>query len=440
MAEGILGLGSGQAASLNSDLINKLKEAERKATVAPYETRIENITLEKEVFSEIDSKVAELLNAIKPFDLFVSGGTNAFSQKSATTTGDSVVFDAADVSSLNKGVTTVDVEKLAQKDVYQTNAMSDITTPITGLGDLTINGEIFLTEGKTYQALADEINAKEGINASLEQVGTNSYRIVIKSEESGLDNALSIGGTAASSLGLDLPSNHTLTAQNMDIKVDGISYSLSSNDLTVNGLKITALKEGISSINVVDDKTEVAAQMQNFVKVYNELVATIDDSTGTDSPITNRSGLREIVNQIKEKLFGQYGDNSDKSIFNYGFEIDKSGILSLNETKFNQALDNDLSGLKELFIGKAESEGLGTQLKAVIDEMSFSSGALNIYENDMTNRELRLNQDKEKAEKLLNSKYEQLALQFSAYGSLINQMEASFSGLKMLIQQSTASN
>ena len=47
---------------------------------------------------------------------------------------------------------------------------------------------------------------------------------------------------------------------------------------------------------------------------------------------------------------------------------------------------------------------------------------------------------KEKAEKALNSKYEQLALQFSSYGALINQMESSFSGLKMMISQSTSGN
>lgn len=37
MAEGILGLGSGQGASLNQELIDKLKSAERKAQVEPIE-------------------------------------------------------------------------------------------------------------------------------------------------------------------------------------------------------------------------------------------------------------------------------------------------------------------------------------------------------------------------------------------------------------------
>ena len=144
MASGVLGLGSGQAASLNSDLIEKLKTAERKATVEPYETKIENITAEREVFSSIETKVSELLDAIKPFDLFISGGVTAFEQKSATTSGDSVTFDAADVKSLNKGFTSVDVTQLAQKDVYQSNSFNAATKDGTvDQGELVINGEIF---------------------------------------------------------------------------------------------------------------------------------------------------------------------------------------------------------------------------------------------------------------------------------------------------------
>lgn len=102
MAEGILGLGSGQAASLNNDLIDKLKAAERKSTVGTIETNIEKIGTEKEAFTNIETKVFELLAAVKPFDLFVTGGVTAFEQKAATTSGDSVTFDAADVKTLKK--------------------------------------------------------------------------------------------------------------------------------------------------------------------------------------------------------------------------------------------------------------------------------------------------------------------------------------------------
>lgn len=448
MANGILGLGMGQAASLNSDLIEKLKTAERKSTVEPIEKRIENITGEKETFSSISIKVNELLESIKPFDLFVSGGVTAFEQKSATTSGDSVTFDAADIKALKKGFTSVEVTQLAQKDVYQSNIVNSTTKDaVINAGELVINGETFDTTNMTYSQLADSINAKTGMNASLEQVGTDSFRLVIKSEDTGLENKLNISGAASQALGYTTDgtainaTNHILEAKNMIAKVDGVEYNVSTNNITVDGLKITANKIGTSTINVVEDNSQVENQMKNFVNKYNELVALVDSEVfNADSKIADKSSIRDIINQIKNKLFGSYGEDGNKSVFNYGIELDKFGGLSIDSKKFNEAVQNDMAGLKDLFLGSAENKGLGTTIKESLDEMKFTGGILSTYESAMSARELSLNNEKEQAEKLLNTKYEQLALQFSAYGTLINQMESSFSGLKMLIQQSTSGN
>ena len=440
MATGVLGLGSG-AAALNNDLLDKLKEADKAFSVTPIETRIENISTEKDVVSGISTKLQEFLDTVKPFDLFVSGGVTAFEQKAATTSGDSVTFDAADVKSLNKGFTSVTVGQLAQKDVYQSNIISDIVTPLIGIGDLIIGAETFTTEGKTYQELADEITKKTGMNASLEQVGTDSFRLVIKSEDSGIANKLTISGDAGTALGFDIAANNILVAKDLKATVDGVQYENSSNTIIVDGLKITANKLGDSSINITEDNTQIETQMQNFVTKYNELVALINEEVSkSDSTLGDKSSIRNIITQVKDTLFGSYGSAGDKSVFNYGIEIDMYGSLSLDSTKFNDAVQNDMSGLKDLFVGSAEKKGLGTILKQTIDEMSFSGGILDSYESSMTTRETSLNKEKDKAESALNAKYEQLALQFSSYGTIIDQMENSFSGLRLLINQSVATN
>src|SRR5574344_1579357 len=116
---GVLGLGQGKAASLNSDLIEKLKTAERKATVEPLEKKLEKFEPEREKINEIGSKVDDLLAAVKVFSLNQTTGLNAFDQKSASATGDSVIFDADNLSALKTGFTSVKVEELAQKDVWQ---------------------------------------------------------------------------------------------------------------------------------------------------------------------------------------------------------------------------------------------------------------------------------------------------------------------------------
>ena len=442
MANGVLGLGSGQAASLNSDLIEKLKTAERKSAVAPIETNITKMITEKETFSSISKKVSDLLESIKPFDLFVSGGLTAFEQKSASTSGDSVTFDAADIKALNKGVTNVNVTKLAQKDVYQSNSITEATkNGAINQGNLVINGQTFDTTNKTYTQLATEITSKSGMNASVEQVGSDAYRLVIKSEDTGLSNKLTMTGAASTALGLDLGANNILKAQNLEATVDGVGYNVSSNILNIDGLKITANKSGESSINISEDNTQIETQMKNFVTKYNELVASIEsEAQSSDSSLSDKSTMRSIINQIKDKLFGSYGSSGDKSVFNYGIELDKYGSLSLNSAKFNSAVQNDKSGLKDLFAGSAEKKGLGTILKETLDQMTFTGGVLDTYEKAMLKRETTLNTDKTTAEKALDKKYELLSSQFASYGTIINQMESSFSGLKLMINQSASGN
>ncbi|WP_419675880.1 flagellar cap protein FliD N-terminal domain-containing protein [Aliarcobacter butzleri] len=97
---GVLGLGSSGSTSLNSELIEKLKEADKASSVTPLEEKLEKFTTEKEVVANIQTKVSELLSAVKVFSLNQTTGANAFQQKSANVTGDGVSFDSDDLSAL----------------------------------------------------------------------------------------------------------------------------------------------------------------------------------------------------------------------------------------------------------------------------------------------------------------------------------------------------
>ncbi len=472
MADGILGLGSGQASTLNQELIDKLRDAERKSTVEPIENRLDAITRvgtedgktsdgEALKLAAITAKANELLEAIKPFDLYVTGGVGVFDQKTANVTGTSVVFDAASEASLNEGTTTVHVDTLAKRDVFQSYEVNSATknADIVGGGDLIIalagadnsysTSYTFDTTGKTYDELATEINYNSNLTASVEQVGDDSYRLVIKSADSGLANALQITGAASQTLGYtsdgttEIVGANVQEASNLIATVNGINYNVSSNVITVDsGLKITAVEEGSSStISIENDTTSIGDYMQYFVNTYNELVALVGEELySADSPMEDTSSLRTMIEGIKEKLFATYGTNDDLSVFNFGFELDKSGTLSLDTDKLNEIIENNLGDLKSLFLGVAEDEGLGTQLKTYIDDLDGLNGILYTYKENMNNRQEKLETEKEKAEKALESKYSLLAQQFASYSTLITQMESSFSGLSLMIKQSVASN
>ncbi len=445
MAEGILGLGQGQAGALNNDMLEKLKAVDRKATVEPIEKKLEKFDLEREAITNISTKVEDLLSAIKLFSLNQTTSVNAFNQKSASVMGDGVIFDAPDLNLLKNGSMRVQVDNLAQKDVWQ-SGLFDGTTVTKGTlvdqGNLTINGSIIDTNGKSYSDVVKEINKIDGVQASLVENSAGEFRVSIKSSETGIANKIDFTGsdeTALTHFGYNNSDNNVLKAQDMELRADGVNYSSSTNTVTIDGLKITVTKESAdSTINIENDTSSLATQMKDFADKYNDLRATIENEIySSESSIDNKGALRDILSNIKNELFGSGAGSS--SIFSFGFSLDeKNGNLLFNQKDFENATKNGTADLEALFAGTPDKKGIATSIDEVISISGVKKSLID-YEINMISREESLKKDKEAAEKTLESRYATMAQQFASYGVIINQMEASFSGLKMMIQQSVAS-
>ena len=446
MANGVLGLGQGQAASLNSDMLEELKAVDRKATVEPIEKKLEKFESEKKVISDVTTKVNELLDATKVFSLNQSSGANAFQQKSANVSGDGVVFDSDDLSALKTGSMRVQVDKLAQKDVWQSGLFDGTTVTkdtLVDQGNLTINGVSIDTNGKSYSDVVKEINKIDGVQASLVENSAGEFRVSVKSSETGLANKIDFTGSDSSALnhfGYDDVANNVLKAQDMELRADGVNYSSSSNTVTIDGLKITATKEtGDSTINIENDTTTLSAQMKNFADKFNELRATIENEIySAESTVDDKGALRDMLATIKNELFGT--GSGDKSIFSFGFSLDeKSGDILFNQKDFEASIKNGTADLEALFAGTPDKKGIATSMDELISTNGVTKSLLD-YEINMLEREERLKKEKEEAETTLDNKYSLMAQQYASYNVIINQMEASFSGLKLIIGQSQSSN
>ena len=96
--------------------------------------------------------------------------------------------------------------------------------------------------------------------------------------------------------------------------------------------------------------------------------------------------------------------------------------------------DGSKYDLKELFVGYAEKEGIGTRLKTYLDSLDSLDGLLTAYEDKLNASIDSLNDYYKTASDKLDEKYEQMSTQFAQYTVLITQMENSFSSLKMIIE------
>ena len=445
MADGILGLGSSGSSDLSSELITKLKTAESTAILDPIKTEQEDTQAEIDALSKIQTMVLELLDLVDDFDLFTSD-TNIFDEVSATTTGSSVSFDATDTSNMEEGTVSIEVTQLAQKDVYQSNTISD-TTATMDLGTISITIDDttydFSTDGKTYEELVSEMNKNSGLEVSLEQVGDTNYRMVIKSLESGSDNGLTITQTDID-LGLEDTDNHVLIAQNLLATIDGIDYEKSSNKVTLeSGLIIKAVSEGTSTITIEKDNASVVEGIVSIADKYNNLVDLVNSyilgDEDENAVISDSSTLKTMMSEIKGVLFDSYGLEDEENLFKYGISFDSDGYMQVDETELTEALTDNYDDIKELFTGYAEKEGIGTRLKTYLDSLDGIDGLLTAYDDKLDGRLETLKDEYQTASDKLDEKYEQMSTQFAAYTVLITQMENSFASLKSIIDDTSSS-
>jgi flagellar hook-associated protein 2 len=449
--------GSEATQSLNGEMINKIRAAEEKAVLDPIVENLDNWELESEKITELQTLLNNFLETIKPFDLF-SSTNNAFEQISASTTGSSAIFDASDVGGLAEGTYVVDIQQMAQKDVWQSSGYTQAASEaaLTDSGTLTITGaggatvDITEVNGMTLQEIADQINLSDIATASLEQTGDDEYKLVIKSTEPGVDNALSFSGTSALATdyndatdadGNGFADNHPQVAQNLQATIDGVNYNVSSNSITVDGnLKVTATEIGQSTLSISKDDSSIVSTVQDMVNAYNEVAAFITvEVYDSESVIEDKSSLRDMLSHLKNMFFNNYGLNDENAI-NMGLSFDKEGLLTLDTGVLGEALTEDYDAVKDFFLGAAEDKGLGTLMKEYIDGINSYDGLMASYAERMLDRKETLEEEKQKTIDSLDIKYNTMASQFAAYAAIIAQMESSFSGLKMMIQQSTASN
>ncbi|MGD9554082.1 MAG: flagellar filament capping protein FliD [Arcobacteraceae bacterium] len=440
MADGILGLGTSGSVDLNDELLTKLKTAESTSKLDPITADIEETEAVIVAVDEIEVVMMELLELVESFDLFTTN-TNAFNEVYATTSGSSVSFDATDTTNLKEGSINVSVTQLAQKDVYQSNLITNVDEKI-GSGELSITvGEdtyTFSTDSYTYAQLADELNTYSKLDVALEQVSDGSYRMIIKSSESGLSNEMTITQTDID-LGFEEEENHVLNAQNLLATVDGISYDISTNTITMkSGLVISALETGDSSISLQKDTSSIISNIENIADKYNELVDLMNTYTLGDSDttaiITDSSTLKTIMNAVKDIFFDSYGLEEEENIFKYGITFDSSGYMQIDSSELSTAISENFDDLKELFVGYAEKEGIGTRLKTYLDSLDDLDGLLTTYKEKLDNDLDTLNDDYESESEKLDEKYEQMAQQFADYTVIITAMENSFASLKAIIE------
>ena len=386
-------LGLGSDGALSYDTIDRLRAVDEKAILNPIDAKLTTNTNKQ---SDLASLTA-LANTLKASTSALSEENN-YLQRTTTVSNDAVSVTTK--SGTNVDSFTLHVDKLAQQDIYQSTSFASKTSTFTSSNDTltlklgTNTYNIAVTSSTTLAELQDMINEKASgkITASILNVGgTNPYKLVIKSNSTGADNAITLSstGTALIDLGLDQSANHLKTARDASIVYNGVNVTRSTNtidDLVV-GTTITLNKEQTdaatnTTVSITQDWTNITTNLKSLVSSYNDLLSKLKTATAYDTTTKTAGTFQGVtqINALNTDIRKQVleVDSEGRSLSDYGISMNSEGKLEFNTTTFNAKVAADPADVKDYFQGSTTYNS--TSYKGT----SVSSGGLSIGANALS--------------------------------------------------------
>lgn len=367
-----LGFGSGV---LTNDLVDQLVAAERKPVTERLNYNQQKTEALISAYGALKSAITELRLPLR--QLSSADNLKAFS---GTSSNDDVSV-SVDSTKASPGTYSVRVDALAQAQSLATGTFADKDTVTVGTGSLTISvgGQsktlTIDSSNNTLQGLADEIN-EAGIGATAGVIDTgNGYRLVLSSEKTGVDNAVSISVSdddgvdtdvsGLSQLAFDGTTNNlteTVAAQDAVIQINGIEITRSNNsfDDVIAGVSLEAKAEGATStVTVSQDTGAVADRVQSFVDKYNSLQSAIKSLAGYNAEaqqgglLSGDATVRNVQNQLRRMLTDVVpglSNASVRSLADIGISTNyESGQLEFDSAKFKEQLEANPDDVTALF-------------------------------------------------------------------------------------------
>lgn len=310
----------------------------------------------------------------------------------SATPADDTVFTATASSLAATGTYDVQVDRLAEAHKIKSKAFADTDTTTVGGADLTLTiaAESFTVTGAgslSLEGLRDAINDATdnvGVTASIISENATSNYLVLTSDKTGTDSAITLTGTAADAANLNPTSINTIANLDAQILVDNtFTISRSTNTIAdaIPGvtLDLKSISSGNVNLKIDRDSDAVTAVVQEFIDSYNALDSTIDELRsgelkGDNALLSIENSLKNVFNAPAVGL-----TTANSYLVQVGVAFDKYGKLTLDSDDLKNAINSDFDGLAELFAD--DDQGFAFRLKAAADNILLPDGLIDARED-----------------------------------------------------------
>jgi flagellar hook-associated protein 2 len=302
-------------------------------------------------------------------------------------------------------------------------AVPDQITITTGSGSTATTKKIDVSADKSAAGIVNAINnANCGVAAYVLKTADNQGVLQMTSAKTGVAGGFQITGLDNAGIGTDTSpttSPATTPAKDAQLQVNGGAgtfYQVNSSTNTfanlMPGVTLTVSKQETNvTVDVANDANSIADKFQAMVDAANAALQEVskqtayDPSTKTGSPLTGDFSVREMQQKILSSIsMGLSWDDpaSTKdtplpkikfgSLSKLGIQLDSTGQLTFDRTKFNNAYASDPVSIQTAgtqFGDQVEATGaaMSTGLKSIITGRNNAISDLN---DQISNWDVRL--------------------------------------------------
>ncbi|WP_164882879.1 flagellar filament capping protein FliD [Aeromonas caviae] len=438
------------------------------ASVSAKKAQLQQPIITKQNSTQITlSGIGQLKSSISAFTDILDklSAPGAFNKRAIniTQSKDDPILKVESKSGASNGQYNIIVNKLAETSRQEGIFDSSTTSLVTQDGQLTFKAgdktfKVDVKAGDTLQDIRKSINSNGdnfGLSVNIVNTADGKAKLVIDSGISGDGKDLTITGDTAE-LGIFEAGggvmNQTRPASSAEINVDGNVLKSDTNtfDDSIQDLKVTVLRVSdkdsagdlkANRVDITTDKTSIQELVQQFVDGYNTLQ---DKMNGLGKRNSFVGGVKQddggalagdsttrAIESFMSNLLVSPSQNSGtySTIFEIGIKMDNKGKLSLDKTKFGEAVDKNFDQVVALFGGE---KGLASTLKSGLKEYTKSGGML-AQREDVLNSDLRALTQKTATTNSQLAKYEAaLRAQYGSLDALLVKMNSSASALATL--------
>ena len=448
------GSASGSGSMIDvAGIVSQLMAVEQKP-IAQIDRSLQTSSLKISALASFQSKLSSFKDALdalqNPANFNVRAVTSSLSSVATVNVTNGQTPDAGRI---NLTVTQTATSSLVNIAGFTSNsqALNNATSYSIQVGSTTYAptaADNITTPTQLRDWINNKAELKDSVRATLVQQDSSRWVLSLQGLSTGSAHQVSVTGPSGGTTSI----NMVQSAQDAQFTLNGIQFTRDSNTITdaVNGLtlKLVSASATPTVIDIAEDTSAVAKQIQTFVTRYNELLSEFKQDTQSSLDASQRGALNSdltlstimrqinagLMKQIKSASGANLGNASDLSML--GVEFNSDGTLNFNQKLFDASAQLPRVMAQGVSLGYTSP----TQtLSSTLSNILGSSGSLadRIDEEKMT--QSNLNKRKTNLQEKLATMQERYTAQYASLDALLFKLNNTNNALKSALDGLTNS-